>query len=83
MIFRCRIESSCKILSFYQIINQDTQLIIDGICTNGCLGSNTIKYEYKIYKNIGDEFNATWQLMNDGSFISGLFLLILILNKCQ
>ena len=63
--------SSCKILSLYQILNPDPQLILDGFCASGCSVFNSIHYEYKIYKNIGDELNATWQLVNDGSFISG------------
>jgi hypothetical protein len=48
------------------LINPSSQLIIDGLCKEGCGPGDSVEYNYKVYKgNINNSIDLSWTPFND------------------
>ena len=50
----------CKPYATYALINTNSPLMIDGLCSYGCKYSKKVTYSYKVIRNTGDSVNKIW-----------------------
>lgn len=76
MHLRCRFDKMCMPFNSVLRINPSSQLILDGLCIDGCTYATYIDYSYEIFEN---NTSNNWKKFDSAKdFIKGRLLVILV-----
>ena len=58
---RCRISEFCVSFLKFKRISPANQLVLSGICLDGCEDADSVTYSFTIFKNLGNYSFFIWE----------------------